>query len=66
MMNFLIVVFIFAVALYFPTEKFIKWAKKRDDDRHRQQAKKFFMKMYYAAPSEREAEYWREKYNKGK
>lgn len=64
-LNAIIILSIFAVILYFPLEKVEKYRKKRKKDKHRQEVKRYYMQMYYKAPSLREAEYWLDKYNKG-
>lgn len=64
-LNAIIILSIFAVILYFPLEKFEKYREKRKKDKRRQKVKRYYMQMYYNAPSLREAEYWLDKYNKG-
>lgn len=64
-LNAIIILSIFAVILYFPVEKVKEYKEKRKRDKHRQEVKRYYMQMYYKAPSLREAEYWLDKYNKG-
>ena len=63
--NVIIILFVSIVILYFPVERLKKYITKRKQDKQRQKVKRYYMQMYYKAPSLREAEYWLDKYNKG-
>lgn len=64
-LNALIITTIFAIILYFPCVRIVEYVEQREKDKHRQAVKRYYMTMYLDAPSEREAEYWLDKYNKG-
>jgi hypothetical protein len=64
-LNVLIITTIFAIILYFPCVRIVEYVEQREKDKHRQAVKRYYMTMYFDAPSEREAEYWLDKYNKG-
>lgn len=64
-LNALIIATIFAIIFYFPCVRIIEYVEQREKDKRRQAVKRYYMTMYFDAPSKREAEYWLEKYNKG-
>lgn len=64
-LNAMMILFVLIVILYFPVERLKKYRTQRKQDKQRQKVKRYYMQMYYKAPSLREAEYWLDKYNKG-
>lgn len=63
--NVLLVSAIWAIIITIITNHIMVIVENRKAEKRRQSIKRYYAQMYYAAPSEREAEYWLDKYNKG-